>query len=219
MVSQIYLFVGQDSLSKDIQLKKLKQESFSPQTEQFNLDILHAKELNLANLQERLLCLPVKAKKRVVVVKEAQELKKEIRDFILNYAKNPYLKVILILDINRYDFKDELIKGLTRYAKVLRFREEAPLNAFSLSRSIDQRRPDYALKVLNELFKRGEKPERILGGLRYAWEKDIIHPLERKKRLKAILHCDIDIKTGRLKPGLAIEKLIVSLSGLKKPFG
>ena len=219
MVSPVYLFIGQDSLSKDISLKKLKQEFLNPQTEQFNLDTLHAKDLSLALLQERLLCLPAKAKIRMVVVKGAQELKEESKEFILNYVKNPYPKVILVLDMERYDFKDIFIKQAARYAKTLRFREEPHLNVFSLSRCIDQKRSDYALRVLDELFKKGERAERILGGLRYAWEKDTIPALERKKRLKAILHCDIDIKTGRLKPGLAIEKLIVSLSCLKKSFG
>ena len=68
MVRPVYLFIGQDSLSKDIQLKKLKQEFLDPQTEQFNLDTLHAKDLSLALLQERLLCLPVKARIRMAVV-------------------------------------------------------------------------------------------------------------------------------------------------------
>ena len=62
--SPVYLFIGQDSLSKDIRLKKLKEEFLDPQTQYFNLDVLYARELNLKDLQERLLCLPFKAKKR-----------------------------------------------------------------------------------------------------------------------------------------------------------
>ncbi len=230
MVSAVYLFIGQDSFSKDIKLKKIKQEFFSKETEQFNLDVLYAREINLRDLQERLLSLPVKAKKRLIVIKNAQELKEEIREFILKYVKNPYASILLILDINtsplgqkaglkQQDTLGGFIRRITRYVEVLRFREEPRLDAFTLSRSIDYRQPEHALRVLNRLLENGERHERILGGLRYVWERGITHPLERRKRLKLLLNCDIDIKTGRLKAGLALEKLVVNLCCLGKSFG
>jgi DNA polymerase III delta subunit len=73
--------------------------------------------------------------------------------------------------------------------------------------------------VLNQLLKKGERPERILGGLRYSWENSIATPLETRRRLKALLNCDIDIKTGRLKADFALERLVVSLCSLAKPSG
>ena len=60
----------------------------------------------------------------------------------------------------------------------------------------------------------GEKPERIIGGLRYAWAKGNVYSAEAKKKLKALLNCDIDIKTGRLRPDFALEKLVIKLCSL-----
>jgi hypothetical protein len=60
---------------------------------------------------------------------------------------------------------------------------------------------------------------RILGGLGYTWERDVMAPLEAKRRLKLLLNCDVEIKTGRLKPNFALEKLVISLCGAAKPFG
>lgn len=213
----VYLFIGQDSLSKDIQLKHLKQESFSKDLEQFNLDTLYARELTLKNLQERLLCLPVKAKKRIVVIKEAQRLKEEVKDFMLGYVKKPAAGIILVLDIERWDRKDEFLNNIYKYARISRFRETLPPDTFVLNRQIALKRPDYALRLLNQLLKSGERPERILGGLRYAWERDSLAPLEMKRRLKLLLKCDIEIKTGRLKPDFSLEKLVVNLCGLFPP--
>ncbi len=226
----IYLFIGQDSLSKDIQLKRLKQEFFKKDTEQFNFDTLYARELNLITLQERLLFLPLKAKKRIIVIKGAQELKEDIREFILKYAKSPRPEIILVLDIDRKEPREKIpfIVQITKFARILHFRESAHLDTFSLSRQIDLHNADYALRVLNQLLKNGEKPERILGGLRYAWERGIgigrgigsgrdrdgVNRLETRKRIKFILNCDIDIKTGRLKPVFALERLVVKLCGL-----
>lgn len=215
----VYLFIGEDSLSKNIKINQLKQELFAKDIEQFNLDILYAKDLTLTSLQERLLCLPVKAKKRLVIIKNAQNLKDDIRAFILQVAKDPVLKAILVLDIDRKDRDDEFINRLQRLAKVFQFKESARLDTFALSRQIELRKPDYALRVLDQLLKNGEKPERILGGLRYSLERNTDDPLEINHRLKLLLNCDLDIKTGRLKPNFALERLVVSLCRLKKSFG
>lgn len=212
--SSVYLFIGQDSFSKDIQIKKIKEQFLSKELEYFNLDILYTKELNLIDLQERLLSLPVKAKKRILIIKDAQSLKEDIKEFLLNYVKNPPSKILLILDINRHNPKDEFIRHITRYCKTFRFREPLYFDTFTLSRYISPRSADSALRILHQLLKNGEKPERILGGLRYVWEKDTINPLERRKRLKTLLNCDLDIKTGRLKPDFALEKLVIKLCGL-----
>jgi len=66
---------------------------------------------------------------------------------------------------------------------------------------------------LAQLLKNGERPEMIMGGLRYAWEKSPLSPVDLKLKLKALLDCDIDIKTGRLQPDFALENLIIRLCG------
>lgn len=212
-----YLFIGKDCPSKDAELKKIKDEFLSPGSECFNLDVLYARELELLALQERLLTLPVKSKKRLIVIKDAQNLKDGIKEFILNYAKRPSASVILILDLTGRQPKDEFINRISGYAEVTHFKEDIRPDTFALSRQIEMRKADSALRLLNRLLKDGEKPERILGGLRYAWEKYSASPLEAKKRLKALLNCDIDIKTSRLRADFALEKLVVKLCGLPKP--
>lgn len=214
-----HLFIGQDALAKDIKLKTLRQELFPRQLEQFNLDVLYARELNLKTLQEKLLSLPIRTKKRLVVIKGAQELKEETKKFILGYVKNPYPGVVLVLDIGRQEPRDELLSGICRYAQVYYFKTTPLPDTFMLSRQIDLRRPDYALRMLYQLLKNGEKPERILGGLRYSCERETVHAQAKKKRLRLILNCDVDIKTGRLSAPFALEKLVVKLCCLGKSFG
>lgn len=212
----VYLFCGQDSFAKDIKLKQIKEKFLKPDTEDFNLDILYARELNLISLQEKLLCLPLGARKRIIVIKDAQALKENIREFLLKYAKTPQPSIELILDLDRLNPKDVFIKQIGRYAQTLRFQESRPIDTFALSRYIDSRKADYALRALNQLLREGEKPERILGGLRYSWQNSFSEPFKLKKRLKLLLNCDIDIKTGRLRPDFALEKLVVGLCCLDK---
>lgn len=217
--SLVYLFIGQDSLSKDIRLKKIKEEFLDAHTQYFNLDVLYAQDLHLKELQERLLSLPLRAKKRIVIIKNSQKLKEDIKEFLIKYVKKPLSQIILVLDTDRYSPRDDFIKRIIGYSQVCRFKEDAHLDAFTLSRAIDSRKPAYALKVLDQLLRSAEKPERILGGLRYSWENASANAFEVRRKLSLLLKCDIDMKTGRLKSDLALERLVVNLCCLAKPSG
>ncbi len=220
----VYLFIGQDTISaeglssKHAILEQIKNNFLAKTIEDFNLDILYSKELSLKDLQERFLCLPLNSKIRIIIIKEAQDLEDDIKEFILSYVKKPQRQIVLVLDMESQNRKDAFVERVSNFALVHHFSEPARPDAFTLGRSIDNRSTEQALRILNQLFQDGEKPERILGGLRFAFEKGAVIPLETKRKLRLLLNCDIDIKTGRLKPIFALEKLIVNLCGLGKPF-
>lgn len=207
----IYLFLGQDSLSKELKLKQIRQAHLSPAIEQFNLDILYAREVDLRKVQERFLCLPVGAKKRVIVIKDAQALKEEVKGFILKFAGKPFAPVVLILDFFSRDIKDDFLNSLKKQAAVFYFKEEIKTTSFVLGRQISMKKTAYALRILSQLLGDGEDPTMILGGLRYGVEKDALRVDEKRKKLRLLLDCDTEIKTGKLKPSFALEKLVVGL--------
>ena len=213
----VYLFLGDDPFSKDKQLKLIRTQHLDPRTEQFNLDILYGKELITKTLQEKLLSLPVRNQKRLVVIKNAQDAKDEVKACILDFAKAPDKHIVLVVDVIASDRKDQFLAQMARLSKIIRFKEALRPDTFALGRQIALRRPDTALRILNQLLQEGERPERILGGLRYVWEKDAASPIEARRRLKLLLNCDIEIKTGRVRPVFALERLVVSLCGLGKP--
>ncbi len=214
----VYLFIGKDSPAKDIALKQIKSEALPRGLEQFNLDLLYAGDLSLRSLQEKLLAIPTEFSKRVIVIRNAGELKKELEAFILVWSKEQSQKIILVLDIEEQSGKENFIRNIGKYAKITRFKEPVPINTFSLGRQIEERRPDNALKTLSQLIKDGERPERILGGLRYSLENNVQDVKGLRRRLKLLLNCDIEIKTGKLKPVFALEKLVVNLCALSQPF-
>ncbi|MBM3255676.1 MAG: hypothetical protein FJZ08_05175, partial [Candidatus Omnitrophica bacterium] len=139
----LYLLIGQDISSKDLKLKSIKKSLLGQALENFNLDTLYAKGLALAELQEKLLCLPVRIKKRILVIKDAQALKEPLRDFLLEYSKKPPAHLVLILDLEHYDLRDDFILSMSRRGQVYRFKETLAVNTFSLTRQIESKRPDY----------------------------------------------------------------------------
>lgn len=211
--NMVYLLIGQDIQAREEQLRKIKQEFLPKELQDFNLDTLYAKEASLKDIQERFLALPLKSAKRIIIIKDGDCLDEACRDFLLSYAKNPNKQLILVLVLEHYDYQDGFTKSISRIAKVMRFRETVNPDTFALNRQIELRKADYALRLLSQLLKNGEAPERILGGLRYAWEKQGMQNLEAKRKLRLLLGCDVEIKTGRLKPAFALEKLVVGLCG------
>ena len=212
--NMVYLLIGQDIQSKETQLKKIKQEFLSQELQDFNSDTLYAKEITLKDIQERLLAIPLKGAKRLIIIKDADSLNEESCDFLLAFFKKPQPRIVLVFDFARYDHKNKFIKEMSPGASVLRFKETVNPDAFVLNRQIELRKTDFALRILNQLLKNGEAPERILGGLRYSWEKQGIVAGDARRKLKLLLNCDIEIKTGRLKSAFALEKLVVSLCGI-----
>ena len=211
----LYLFIGADSLSKDLKISKIKENFLVKQTEDFNLDTLYGRELDLKGFQEKILLLPVKAKRRIILIRGAQALKVEIKDFILGQLKSLQSRIVLILDFDHQDPRDDFVRKLSNSAQVCYFNSIKLPDTFGLNRQIEAGKLDGALRLLNELLQNGEKAERIMGGLRYAWERDIRRPVELKHKLKLLLNCDLEIKRGKLKPELALEKLVIGLCGLK----
>ncbi|MCX5714417.1 MAG: hypothetical protein NT033_06345 [Candidatus Omnitrophica bacterium] len=211
----VYLLIGTDSLSKETEFRKLKTQFLPEKVRDFNLDILSAIGLRLNALQERLLCLPVESAKRVVVIKDAQVLPEDIRSFLKDYIPKARPEIILVLDFDRDDTRDEFTKFVCRYAQKFSFFGKPKPDTFTLSRQIGNSDTHGALRVLRQLLSEGEKPERIMGGLRYDWERNSFPAREMGRRIKLLLTCDVEIKTGRLKPDFALEKLVISLCAFK----
>lgn len=207
----VYLFIGDDEVAKKEKVEAVKAKFLNPKNRDFNYNLLFANDLNLKSLQEILRSFPVNAQKRIVIIKEALNLNNKIKDFLLTYAKNFPPGIILILDIPHFDNKDNFLKKMLQISKVLRFGESSSVDTFKLCDALDKRNIVLALKILHNLLKSGEKPERILGGLRYRWEHGYLSAQEKIKRLNLLLNSDIEIKKGRLKPEYSLEKLCINL--------
>ncbi|MFA4984843.1 MAG: hypothetical protein WC559_06055 [Candidatus Omnitrophota bacterium] len=222
----VHLFIGHDiigpdgSSRKSDALQRLKKEFLCKTTLDFNTDTLYAKETGLKDLQEVFLRIPAGSPKRMLAIKDAQLLKEDVRAYLLRYIAKPHPSLVLVLDFIPRDPNDKeeakFIFALARHARVQRFRESRPVNTFELSRLIEAKRAPQALYVLKQLFESGQRPERILGGLRVSWQKDLYSRMELKKRLRLLLACDVDIKTGRIEPSFALERLVVYLCSLDK---
>ena len=208
----MYLFIGEDELAKQEKIQAIKKQLIPPEVSSFNYEVFTAKELSLPLLKEALCRLPVSSKHRLLVIKDAFRLKDELQEYLLSQIKNLTAGLTIILNAGKApQGNDSFLKEISKIAKVISFKSPARINAFGLGRAIEQRQPDEALRILADLFKAGEKAERIVGALRYQFVKRSLSLEAKRKRIGLLLETDIGLKTGRLKPELALETLIVKL--------
>lgn len=208
-----YLFVSEDETAKDLKLEQIKHALFSPRPklESFNFEILHAEDLDANTLKEKLLQLPVVSPQRLVVIKNIPRLKTDARKYLLSYLAKPFAHLTLILEARRLDLRNPFFKHIVKFTKPIIFRQSIELNAFTLAREVIHRRIKPALKIQRRLLLEGERPERILGALRFLVNRERMDERQRLKKLALMLSCDVDIKSGRLRPEYALERLLVRL--------
>lgn len=210
----LYLFIGQDYLSKAAQIIKLKTALLPKESRDFNLDTLYTKELNLKTLQEKLLSLPVKAQRRLLVIRQAHNLKEDARDFLLKYLDSGNKSTVIALDMDKEIADERFMSALKKRAQVLNFQQERPYNTFDLLRQIEAAHSTESLRILNQLLKEGARPELVLGGLR-SMVRYSDSPAKSKKIMRLLLNCDVAVKTSALNPVFALEKLVISLCALR----
>lgn len=223
----IYLFVGEDELAKQQKIQSLKNEILQPcglqddpssgakrrvLVESFNYEVLYTKELTLPLLNEALSRVPAGVKQRLLVIKDILRFKDNFQDFLLSRVDNLPNDIILILDIiSMPREQNPLLDKLLKVARVIHFKSKKKTNAFDLAYEIERKQVDSALNILADLFRAGEKPERILGALGYQFTKQSLKVDERLKKVDLLLATDVTIKTGKLKAQFALEMLVVKL--------
>ena len=208
----IYLFVGEDELSKQEKIQSLKKQLFNPQVEAFNYEAFYAQDLNLPLFKEAVNSLPVSAKNRLLVIKDALKLNDNLQEYVLSQIKDLSANLTVILDVAAIPKEENLfLNKILKIAKVVYFKTKESINAFGLARAIERRQPENALNILADLFKAGEKAERILGALRYQLIQRGLNQEDRIKKINLLLEADVNLKTGKVKPKFALDVLVVRL--------
>ncbi|MFT5169821.1 MAG: DNA polymerase III delta subunit [Lysobacterales bacterium] len=213
----IYLFLGQDVAAKDLKLAALKEKFLScKESHEFDFDILHAAKLDSDTLKKSLIALPAIEKVRLVVVRCIEKLSQHNKDIILRFLEEKETKTILILDGASLDGKTKFYKELSKCATVERVRSDVKGNVFDVTKAIESRRIDEALKQLTNIMNDGQHPLQIMGGLVWFWGKmrGRIKEASFKKGLLELQEADLNIKRSRIRPDYAMEVLVTKLTSL-----
>ncbi|MFH1645575.1 MAG: DNA polymerase III subunit delta [Candidatus Omnitrophota bacterium] len=115
-----YLIIGQDEYRKDLFLKKLKEEILGKSASDFNFEQFYVnKDFDIASLINSLDTVSLTGSKKIVVVKGAQHLKKEHKEFLSAYLKknNSDECVFILFGISFPVGRDKLNLAISKYFK------------------------------------------------------------------------------------------------------
>ena len=218
-----YLFIGEDESAKRDKINSLKSELLEKGFEDFNCESFYAKELTLPLFKEALSRLPLESPQRIVVIKDVFKLKDELKDYLAAQIEKLPEDLILILESAVIPKTESaFVNKISRYGKVIPFKAKEKIDAFGLARAIERKDASFALNLLVDLFRNGERPEMILGALRHRFVKsdsfssatDNLKLKEKKEKVGLLMEADLNLKTGKVKPEFALEILVVKLCGL-----
>ena len=129
--SPIYLFMGEEEYYIDYLTKLIQNNSLQEHEKDFNLNILYGKDTLISDIISISKQYPVMSERKLVIVKEAQDLlKKDAEgnslDDLINYVNNPLTSTILVLnfkhkslDKRKVIYKAILKNGLVYESKKL----------------------------------------------------------------------------------------------------
>lgn len=207
----VYLLFGEKEPEKEARVQQIKKEALRNLPQEFNYESWTSKELTVKKLQESLLRLPTQGcPKRLLLIRNIDKAHPELKEFIIQYSRDQYPHADLILLAAADADEDKIFKEREGIC-IEKYGVSRKTNAFDLGRALTGKNVKSALKILRELILKGEKPERIVGALRYNIMKDSSSRQSRQENLRLLLKAEIEIKTGKLKPVLSLEKLIVKM--------
>ena len=93
----VYYFHGDDDYQKDDELRRVIDAAVDPDTREFNFEMRRGAELDAEALGSILSTPPMMADRRVVVIREANALKKDARAELDKYLKTPAPDTLLLL--------------------------------------------------------------------------------------------------------------------------
>ena len=215
----VYLFLGQDRDSKNTKIENAKNKLSASGVGDFNYDLLYAKDVSTNRLKEALNSVPVGVPRRLVVIKNPEDFSAANKEFILGYLKNPNQNSVIIFDCDEsYIKKNAFLTGLSQLCQLVSFQSKRQANTFDLFNAIIRGDTRQALNELSALLAAGNKPQMIMGSIIGQFSQS--RQTNKLKTYEEILETDITIKTGKVKPRLALEILIVKLStGFKNTLG
>jgi DNA polymerase III delta subunit len=223
--SALFLFLGSDEPEKRKKLELLKDKYFPASLKDLNTTVLHAddKKLSPQMLTEALTLAPTAgASRRLVVIKMAQKMNEALQETARKIDPGALAGTALVLDIPETKGSEALVAyWKKRGAEAHVFKSASASDVFELGRAIAGRHTAAALKILGGLYPARERPEKLLGGLLWQWERlRSDKPLSDEayeQGIKAFCEADKRLKTSyaaHRQERLILETLVVKLSYL-----
>lgn len=123
----VYLIVGEEPFLLKQAFNFLKGTLLQAHELDFNFQIFHGTDLksdaNIESLKDALQTLPMMSARRLVILKEADEIKDSVWEEISTFSSNPVESTVFAIFANRVDKRKKSIKNIYESATILEFKK------------------------------------------------------------------------------------------------
>ena len=123
--SNIYLLHGEESYYIDRIEEALIQNVLEDHERDFNQSVLYGKDITVGNILDEVQQFPMMSERRLVIVREAQNLKKSISELV-KYAESPMKSTILVIcyKYENLDGRSSFVSRCTKEQTVFKSEKE-----------------------------------------------------------------------------------------------
>jgi len=210
-----YLFLGDDSVSKEQRILAFRKKFFpSLDAVRFDCDTFSASKVSAEELKKSLLALPAMGPSRLVIVREIEKLKAEQQRILKEFFESGEGHTTVVLE-GDCGLKDKFVQAIRSFVTV----EEAlaakeTVNVFDVTRLMASFRQAEMMTALHQVLDTGAHPLQIMGGLTWFWGNKARSRVSRQRFEKGLLflqEADLNIKRSKLPPDYALELLVTKL--------
>lgn len=118
----LYLY-GEESFLLERALHRLRDAAVPRESWDFNLTVVHGKELVASRLLDILQTFPVFASHRLVLVKDAQLIPALQLEGLLSYLKQPVAESLLVFSGDKIDGRKKFFQDFKKYGELVEFKK------------------------------------------------------------------------------------------------
>ncbi|WP_321532229.1 DNA polymerase III subunit delta [uncultured Desulfuromonas sp.] len=113
---------GEEAFLLEQSLKHLLNTAVDPATRDFNLMVLSGKDTDPALVMDTARTFPAFAERRVIVIKQAQDLSAAALDALLPYIEEPVAECCLVFCANRIDKRKKFFQSFKKTGELIEFK-------------------------------------------------------------------------------------------------
>lgn len=122
-IKSVYLLAGGEGFLKQRVLDKIKSAVLSPMTEDLNYNLFYGRDAQGPAIIDCIATLPFMAKKRLVVVKDVDQLPPSHKESLISYCRSPRETTCLVLESGQINLEREFYRSIAGGGgKVMSFR-------------------------------------------------------------------------------------------------
>jgi DNA polymerase III subunit delta len=117
----LYFISGRERFFVDRAVDILRARVLDPRTKDFNQDVFHGKDARASSIMSAARTLPMMAKRRLVLVREADEMKAEELSALVPYVQKPCAETCLVLVAEKADQRLKFFTAFKKTGQQLKF--------------------------------------------------------------------------------------------------